>query len=76
MSKLKEFLSRTTLVNCFSFAVSISVLFAWRHTSTRQIPFFSLKAFQVYLSFVFVSFLVFLFIFFALYSFGKREERH
>ena len=75
MKAIKAFLNKSTIVNCLVFALVISILFAWRHTYTREIPLFSLVSFQIYLSFVAVNFLVFLGVFFILFLLGRREEK-
>jgi hypothetical protein len=72
MRSIKGFFTKRTIINCLVFAAVISIPFTWKHTNTRHIPFFSSQAGQIYLSFVGISFVVFLLVFLGLYLFGKK----
>ena len=73
MSIFKEFLNKRTLVSCLVFSVPVSLLFMWRFTSIRNIPFFSADAWKIYAVFVAIDYLVFLLVFFVLYWLSKRQ---
>jgi len=73
VSIFKDFLNKRTAISCLVFSVPVSLLFMWRFTSIRHIPFFSADAWKIYAVFVVIDFFVFLFVFFVLYWLSKRQ---
>ncbi len=73
MSLLKEFLSTRTKLNCMWFAIPISILFTFRYTYTRQLPFFSAGAAIIYCVFIIFTYLFLMIGFFTLFALGKRK---
>jgi len=71
---LKEFFNKRTLISCLLFSLPVSVLFVWRFTSLRHIPFFSSEGGKIYAVFVVVNYLLFLFMFFILFWLSKRRQ--
>ncbi len=71
---LKEFFNKRTLISCLIFSLPVSILFVWRFTSLRHIPFFSSEAAKIYAVFVLVNYLLFLFMFFILFWLSKRKQ--
>ena len=75
MGVIKEFFKKRIFINCLVFSIPVSLLFMWRFTHLRNIPFFSATAWQIYLFFVVVDFLIFLFVFFILYWLSQRQQQ-
>lgn len=71
---LKEFFNKRVLVNSLVFALPLSLLFMWRFTNLRSIPFFSVEAGKVYIVFVVINYIVLLLGFFLLYWLSKRKQ--
>ena len=71
---LKEFFNKRTLISCLIFSLPVSILFVWRFTSLRSIPFFSAETGKIYVVFVVVNYLLFLFMFFILFWLSKRKQ--
>ncbi len=74
MAGIKGFFNKQTILNCLLFAAIISIPFVWKHTHSRHIPLFSAQSAQIYLSFVGISFIVFLLVFLVLFLMGRKEE--
>ena len=74
MTLLKEFFNRRVLVNCMVFAIPLSLLFMWRFTHLRSIPFFSKDAGLVFSMFFIVNYTILLVVFFLLYWLSKRKQ--
>lgn len=74
MSTSSEFLNKRTAISCLVFSLPVSLLFMWRFTSLRGIPFFSADAWKIYGTFVVVDFLIFLLVFYILYRLSKRKQ--
>jgi hypothetical protein len=74
MASIKGFFNKQTIINCLLFAAIISVPFVWKHTHDRHLPLFSSHSGQIYLSFVAISFVVFLMVFLGLFLMGKKGE--
>ncbi len=70
---LKVFLNKRTLIGCLLFSALMSVLFMWRFTSNRHIPFFSAEAGKIYAAFVLIDYIIILAVFFLLFWLGKRK---
>ncbi|GAA4465122.1 hypothetical protein GCM10023093_16760 [Nemorincola caseinilytica] len=75
MPLLKEFFNRRVLVNCLVFALPLSLLFMWRFTHLRGIPFASAAAGKIYLAFVVVNYIILLLVFFTLYWLSRRRQQ-
>jgi len=71
---LKEFFNKRTLISCLIFSLPVSILFVWRFTSLRSIPFLSAEAGKIYVVFVVVNYLLFLLMFFILFWLSKRKQ--
>jgi hypothetical protein len=74
MTHLKEFFNKRVLVNCLVFALPLSLLFMWRFTHLRGIPFFSAQAGVVYMIFLTVDYFILLLVFFILYWLSSRKQ--
>ncbi len=75
MSAIKEFFNRRVLVSCLVFSIPVSLLFMWRFTHLRGIPFFSGLAGKVYLVFLFIDYLIFLTVFYILFALSRRKQQ-
>jgi hypothetical protein len=74
MSIAKEFFNGRTLISSLIFSLPVSMLFMWRFTSLRHIPFMSADAWKIYAVFVTVNFVLFLFVFFILFWLSRRKQ--
>jgi hypothetical protein len=75
MSLFKEFFNKRVLINCLVFSMPVSLLFMWRFTHLRGIPFFSTVAAQIYSVFVGVDYLIILFVFLLLFWLSRRRQQ-
>jgi hypothetical protein len=75
MSLFKEFFNKRVLINCLVFSMPVSLLFMWRFTHLRGIPFFSTVAAQIYSVFVVVDYLIILFVFLLLFWLSRRRQQ-
>ena len=74
MKALKEFFNKETILKCFIFALIVSLMFTWRLTHVKNIPFFSADTFHVYLFFTAANFVVFMLMFLALFLLARRKQ--
>jgi len=74
MTPLQEFFNKRTIISCLVFSLPVSLLFMWRFTSQRNVPFFSADAWKVYTIFVVLDFFVILSVFFILFLLSKRKQ--
>jgi hypothetical protein len=69
MSVVKEFLATRIKKNCAWYAIPMSVLFTWRYTHLRQIPFDS----TTYFVFLAATYTLFMIIFFVLFAIARKK---
>lgn len=74
MTPIKEFFNRRVLVNCMVFALPLSLLFMWRFTHLRHIPFFSADAAVIFMIFAAITYFILLMVFFTLYWLSRRKQ--
>ena len=75
MGMIKDVFNKRTLLNCIVFSLPASILFLWRFTYVKEIPFFSVLAAQVYLFFVAANFIIVLLVFIILHWLSNRPQK-
>lgn len=75
MGIIRELFNRRILINCTIFSSFLSLLFMWRFIYVQHIPFFSKDAWQIFLFFMMLTFIVLRVFLFILYLLGRHEDR-
>ena len=71
---IRQFMQTRIKKNCAWYAIPMSIIFTWRFTHTRQIPFFSTTASKIYCLFLICTYLVLMLIFFLLFMFASNKK--
>jgi hypothetical protein len=73
MSLVREFLATRIKMNCAWYSIPMSVLFTWRYTHLRQIPFSGPTAAKMYFIFLAVTYILFMVVFFVLFAIARKK---
>ncbi len=74
MKNYSLFFTRSTFIKCLLFAAIVSILFTVRSTADRHIPTLSKEFAGLYITFVGITFIIFLLIFFLLFITNKKNN--
>ncbi|MEI8278675.1 MAG: hypothetical protein WCG87_02860 [Bacteroidota bacterium] len=74
MERFRLFFTKKLLVFCLAADIPISILFNYRYTSQRLIPFFSKASLVLFSTFLLADYLVLLAIFLVIFWLGTQRK--
>ena len=76
MNLIKDFLATRIKKNCAWYAIPISILFTWRYTHVRHIPFSSTASARLYFVFLALTYIVLMVVFFIMFAMANNQTKH